>query len=220
MYTGFTSKRTVVAFALVLLIAGSAFAQNSMGTMTGSTMPPTATMQSPVTAAAMSQAPAVNSDISFLELWRTLKASMMLSAGQTTRLAQQLESASAQLSANWDSIESLRKQAASATGDTLTRYKKRIEIALEERNLIVTFVESELAEYLSPEQASTVMTAAFHGVAPGHTGSMDSMGMGGNMSGMAMDSDMEMEMGDLAAKINKNFRSVTIMHVIEDLLAH
>lgn len=205
MYIGFTSKRTVVAFALVLLIAGSAFAQNAMGTMTGSTMP---------------QASGSNSVTSFVELWQTLKNSMMLSSVQATRLAEQLESASAQLSANWDSIEGFRKQVASATGDALTRYKKRIEIALEERNLIVTFVESELAEYLSPEQASIVMTAAFHGVAPGHTGSMDSMGMGDDMGGMAMDSEMEMNLGDLAAKINENFRSLTIMHVIEDLLAH
>jgi hypothetical protein len=219
MYIGFISKRTVAVSALVLLIVGMAFAQNTMGAMTGSAMPPAATMQPP-TVAAMPQSSGANSASSFVELWRKLKDSMMLSSEQTSRLAGQLESASAQLSANWDSIESFKKQAASATGDALSRYKKRIEIALEERNLIVSFVESELADYLSPEQASTIMTAAFHGVAPGHTGSMDSMGMGSDMGGMAMDSDMEMKLGDLAAALNENFRSVTIMHIIDDLKAH
>ncbi|MDP2815416.1 MAG: hypothetical protein Q8O19_01920, partial [Rectinemataceae bacterium] len=105
MYVSFTSKRTVVAFVLVLLIAESAFAQNAMGTMTGPTMPP---------ASAMSQAPGANSVTSFLELWKMLKDSMMLSSEQKNRLAEQLESASVQLSANWESIEGFKKQAASA----------------------------------------------------------------------------------------------------------
>ena len=140
----------------------------------------------------------------------------MLSAAQHEKLAMVLKAASMKLSENWGAIENFRKLAANSSGDTQARYKKRIEIAFGERDLIATETESELLSFLTDDQANIVLTAAFHGVSPNHSGSMASMPMGG-MGGMAAMGGAEMRIGEFAEKLNADFRAVSIDRIIDDL---
>lgn len=177
------------------------------GSMTGSGMVPSASSS------------AANASSLFTQEWRSVKEAMMLSPAQSEKLVMALKAASAKLSENLGSIENYRKLVANSSGDTLARYKKRIEIAFGERDLIASETETELRSFLTDDQTNIVVTAAFHGVSPNHSGSMVSMPMG-NMGGMAVMGDAEMQIGEFAEKLNIDFRSVSIDRIIDDLSSH
>lgn len=201
----FPMRKTLVLIG-ALLVSASAYAQSAMqpGSMTGMAMSPAVA------------GPAADATSSFAQEWRTAEEAMMLSAAQHEKLAMVLKAASMKLSENWGAIENFRKLAANSSGDTQARYKKRIEIAFGERDLIATETESELLSFLTDDQANIVLTAAFHGVSPNHSGSMASMPMGG-MGGMAAMGGAEMRIGEFAEKLNADFRAVSIDRIIDDL---
>ncbi len=204
----FSTRKTFV-FIGALLISTMAYAQNTMqpGSMTGSGMVPSASSS------------AANASSLFTQEWQSVKEAMMLSPAQSEKLVMALRAASVKLSDNWGSIENYRKLAANSSGDTLARYKKRIEIAFGERDLIASETETELRSFLTDDQTNIIVTAAFHGVSPNHSGSMVSMPMG-NMGGMAVMGDAEMQIGEFAEKLNIDFRSVSIDRIIDDLSSH
>jgi len=206
--TTFSTRKTFV-FIGALLISTMAYAQNTMqpGSMTGSSMVPTSTGL------------ITNASSSFTQEWQSVKKAMMLSPAQSEKLVMALRAASVKLSDNWGSIENYRKLAANSSGETLARYKKRIEIAFGERDLIASETETELRSFLTDDQTNIIVTAAFHGVSPNHSGSMVSMPMG-NMGGMAAMGDAEMQIGEFAEKLNIDFHSVSIDRIIDDLLSH
>ena len=183
-----------------LLASATAFAQNTMqpGSMTGAAM---------------------DASSSFTQEWQSVRETMMLSPAQREKIVMALKAASVKLSENWGAIENYRKLAANSTGDTLARYKKRIDIAFGERDLIASETETELLSFLTDDQTNVVLTAAFHGVSPNHSGSMVSMPMGG-MGGMAAMGDAGMRIGEFAEKVNADFHAVSIDRIIEDLSSH
>lgn len=203
----FTRKALILLGTL--LVSTTVYAQNTMqpGSMTGSSMAPASTGL------------VTDASSSFTREWRSVKEAMMLSPAQSEKLVMALKAASAKLSENLGSIENYRKLAANSSGDTLARYKKRIEIAFGERDLIASETETELLSFLTDVQTNIVVTAAFHGVSPNHSGSMVSMPMGG-MGGMAVMGDAEMQIGEFAEKLNIDFHSVSIDRIIDDLSSH
>lgn len=217
MNRSISATRKTFALIGALLATAAAFAQNTMqaGSMAGTSM--SAQMGSPSMDPA-SPDPASNAFSLFAQEWRSAKEAMMLSTAQGEKLITVLKAASLRLSENWDSIANYRKLAATASGETLARYKKRIQIAFGERDMIVTETESELRSFLTDDQTNIVLTAAFHGVSPSHSGSMASMPMGG-MSAMATMGDTEMRVGEFAEKLNADSRAVSIDRIIDDLLS-
>ncbi len=210
--------RKTFAFIGALLISTVTYAQNTMqpGSMTGSAI--SGSM------GGLSMAPAstglvADASSAFTREWQSVKDAMMLSPAQSEKLLMALKAASVKLSENWGSIENYKKLAANSSGDTLARYKKRIEIAFGERDLIASETETELLSFLADDQTNIVVTAAFHGVSPNHSGSMASMPMGG-MGGMAVMGDAEMQIGEFAEKLNADFHSVSIDRIIDDLSSH
>lgn len=143
----------------------------------------------------------------------------MLSMAQREKLALALQTASQRLSDNWGAIENFRKLAGNSSGDAQARYRRRIEIEFGERELIVSETESELRTFLGENQVGVVLTAAFHGVSPNHSGSMASMPMGG-MGGMATMESAEMRIGEFAGILNADFRAVSVDLIIDDLSSH
>lgn len=217
----FPTRKTIVLVG-ALLVSASAYAQNTMqpgsmsgsamsDSMAGSSMDPMALM-----VPAASADPTADTSSSFAQEWQTAEEALRLSAEQREKLAITLKAASMKISENWGAIENYRKLAANSSGDTQVRYKKRIEIAFGERDLIITEAESELLSFLNENQTNIVLTAAFHGVSPNHSGSMTSMPMDG-MSGMETMDDVEMRIGELAEKLNADFRAVSIDRIIDAL---
>lgn len=206
----------------------SAFAQSGMGGMGGGAQSMTGTMpgmgSSPMpgpsaapmpgampgmAAAAKPEVPLQDLTRDFREAWKTASTDLKLGAGQSGRLAARLTAASERLAKNWQELETLRAREASASRDALDSIRKRLVLAMSERDLLVSEVELDLKEFLGAAQVELVMTAAFHGVSASHLDGMDAMGMGG-MGAMPTASPAAKRLSELAGAMNRGYKAVSI----------
>ncbi|MDP2792038.1 MAG: hypothetical protein Q8O15_09825 [Rectinemataceae bacterium] len=205
--------RTVVlvaglSFPLVLASAQSMQGMPSMNPPAQSASPQPATSQ-PINGQMATMGPGAVAVSEFAGLWRRAEGVAGFSAEQKARMAALLQDASAKLARNWSGLQKLRGQEGMATGDSLATVRKRIKLAEEERDLIVSETETGLGDFLAKTQIDFVLAAGFHGVSKSHSDAAHPMAMGMTQT-MSDNDDLQMRLADSARTMNVGFQAVSL----------